>query len=124
MIIDSGATYTFLPTKLYQDFTSTVQQKINSNKTVPDPQQIFSLCYPSLADLQIPSVTVHFKGADLKLLNPINTFVSTSNSSVCLAFVPTDDVNTLGNVQQTNFWLGYDLEKKIVSFKPADCTAA
>ncbi|KAL3537207.1 hypothetical protein ACH5RR_000573 [Cinchona calisaya] len=124
IIIDSGTTYTFLPTRLYEAFVFTVKQKINSDKTVPDPQNIFSLCYPSLDGLRIPSIAMHFKGAHLKLLNPINTFVSTSNSSVCLAFVPTDDVNILGNVQQTNFWVGYDLTNKIVSFKPADCTAA
>ncbi|CAI9103318.1 OLC1v1001781C1 [Oldenlandia corymbosa var. corymbosa] len=125
IIIDSGTTVTFLPTVLYEDLQSTLKQKINSDELiVPDPLKSLGLCYSSLEGVSVPNVTIHLKGADLEL-NPVNTFVSTSISSICLAFAPTDDSGTLilGNRQQMNFWVGYDLDAKVVLFKPSDCTA-
>ncbi|CAI9103330.1 OLC1v1001793C1 [Oldenlandia corymbosa var. corymbosa] len=124
VIVDSGTTITYLPPVLYGDLESAVKQKINMDKLiVPDPTKTFRLCYSSLEGVRLPTVTLHLKGADL-VLNSVNTFVSTSNSSICLAFRDAGaDITVLGNIQQVSFWIEYDLEKKVVSFKPSDCTS-
>lgn len=98
-----------------------MKSEIKSGKIVPDPIKILELCYSSLNDEDIPIITLHLEGADLKL-KAVNTFMSTSPSVRCLAFyfnvfIPP----VIGNVAQLNFWVGYDLDKKIVSFKSTDC---
>ncbi|KAI5681220.1 hypothetical protein M9H77_02447 [Catharanthus roseus] len=121
IIIDSGTTLTYLPEYVYGKLKEIVQDHIKSGQIVKDPQGIFSLCYSSLKDADIPKITFHFKGADLEL-NPINTFVKTSPSSSCLAFTATGDIPIFGNIAQANFLVGYDLVEKTVSFKQVDCT--
>ncbi|KAI5670710.1 hypothetical protein M9H77_11074 [Catharanthus roseus] len=121
IIIDSGTTNTYLPSDVYTNIEKAVRNTINSNNTTKDPLGIFSLCYSSLKDSNIPSITFHFKGADV-LLKPLNTFVKTSASSSCLAFISTTDLPIYGNVAQMNFLVGYDLVKETISFKDSDCT--
>ncbi|CAN0829692.1 Aspartic proteinase CDR1 [Linum grandiflorum] len=40
----------------------------------------------------------------------------------CLAFYGSDEVSIYGNLAQQDFLVGYDLQKRTVSFKPTDCT--
>lgn len=122
IIIDSGTVITSLPYKLYNELVSAVKSEIKFGKIVPDPIKVFKLCYSSLNDEDIPIITVHFKGADLKL-KPLHTFTNTSPFVRCLAFHFTIFTPPIfGNMAQTNLWVAYDLEKKVVSFKPTDCT--
>nr|XP_027113553.1 aspartic proteinase CDR1-like [Coffea arabica] len=120
IFIDSGTPYTFLPQELYSDFKAAIQREIGSQNIVVDQEHDFTLCYSSLLDSNIPNVTLHFTGADLKL-NPENIFDRASSSPVCLGFAP-NDIGILGNIAQANSWVQYDLGNKIISFKPADCT--
>ncbi|CAN1233685.1 Aspartic proteinase CDR1 [Linum perenne] len=39
----------------------------------------------------------------------------------CLAFQGSDNGSIYGNVAQQNFLIGYDIQKRTVSFKPTDC---
>ena len=64
-------------------------------------------------------MVAHFNGAVLKL-DPMNTFVHMSNDSICLAFAQVDGVVIFGNLALMNFLVGYDLDKKMVSFKRTD----
>lgn len=122
VIIDSGTPVTFLPTDLYTSFEAEIRKEVHS-EVVKDPTEYsLNLCYKTTFDITDPIVTVHFNGADVKL-NPENTFLRVSEDVVCLAFGPTSDVGIYGNVAVTNFLVGYDLENKILSFKPTDCTA-
>ncbi|KAL6125640.1 hypothetical protein ACLB2K_073695 [Fragaria x ananassa] len=122
VIIDSGTTVTFLPTDLYTSFEAEIRKKVHL-KVVKDPTTYsLSLCYKTKYDITSVTVTVHFSGADVKL-KPDNTFLRVSEDIVCLAFGPTSDVGIYGNVAVTNFLVGYDLENKILSFKPTDCAS-
>ncbi|PIN25158.1 Aspartyl protease [Handroanthus impetiginosus] len=110
IIIDSGTTLTFLP-------------EVKLSRT-SDPQGLLDLCYVPTGendDALVPEITAHFKGADVKL-NSYNSFVRTSETSLCLAYAPSTGVAIYGNLAQMNFLVGYDLEKKTVSFKPTDCS--
>ncbi|MCD7452717.1 hypothetical protein HAX54_017936 [Datura stramonium] len=120
IILDSGTVLTLFLPEIYVKLETMVKEQIKL-PTVADPLGALSLCYKSLSIEKIPIITMHFKGADV-ILGPFNTFVGTSESSVCFAFAATYGVPIYGNIAQTNFLVGYDLKKKRVSFKAADCS--
>ncbi|CAN0892783.1 Aspartic proteinase CDR1 [Linum grandiflorum] len=99
-------------------------QNITLDKTiVKGPFVLSDLCYkldPG-SPIKAPPITMHFLGADLEL--PVsNTFLKVNDTVTCFAFSPLDNgLSVFGNVAQQNFLIGYDLGKKTVSFKPADC---
>ncbi|KOM49244.1 hypothetical protein LR48_Vigan08g007100 [Vigna angularis] len=117
IIIDSGTTLTLLPDDVYSKLESAVAHEVKL-KRVKGP---LSLCFESsFHDLKAPVIMAHFRGADVKL-NAVNTFVEVDERVVCFAFVPSN-LAIFGNMAQMNLLVGYDLEKKRVSFKPTDCT--
>lgn len=71
--------------------------------------------------IKLPVVTFHFTGADVEL-QPYNTFAKIEEDLVCFAVVPSNDIAILGNLAQMNQLVGYDLEKRSLSFAPTDCT--
>ncbi|CAI9769635.1 unnamed protein product [Fraxinus pennsylvanica] len=120
MIIDSGTTLTFLHTDLYNKLLKALKRTVKLRR-VNDPLIIFDLCYYSKKHIKVPVITVHFKGADVKL-NSENTFFEAKKNVYCLAFGPAVEVGLFGNLAQRNFQIGYDLIKKTISFKPTDCS--
>ncbi|XP_044482001.1 aspartic proteinase CDR1-like [Mangifera indica] len=123
IIIDSGTTLTFLPESFNSKLISAVSDAIDA-EPVKDPNELLDLCYSATADFQIPTITAHFTGADVKL-SPSNTFVRISEELVCFTFKGSSGAQSLsiyGNLAQMNFLIGYDTEEKTVSFKPTDCT--
>ncbi|XP_028805733.1 aspartic proteinase CDR1-like [Neltuma alba] len=124
IIIDSGTTLTLLPPDLYSNLESEVASQMNLER-VRIPEDLLNLCYrlPSSDNsFEAPTITVHFKGGDVKL-NTFNSFVQVSDDVVCFAFKGYPSGSIFGNIAQMNFLVGYDLKKKTVSFKPTDCTA-
>ncbi|KAK9911445.1 hypothetical protein M0R45_035354 [Rubus argutus] len=131
IFIDSGTPITYLPTNLYTSFEAEIRKEVHL-EVVKDSMEYYllNLCYKTMFDITDPIVTVHFNGADVKL-NLENTFLRVSEDVVCLAFGPTSnetftetsDLGIYGNVAVTNFLVEYDLENKILSFKPTNCTA-
>ncbi|KAI9081324.1 hypothetical protein K1719_035135 [Acacia pycnantha] len=123
IIIDSGTTLTLLPPVLYSNLESEVASQMHLERVRID-QDLLNLCYklPSNnSSFTAPTITVHFRGADLKL-NVFNTFVQVSDDIVCFAFKGYPSGSIFGNIAQSSFLVGYDVKKKTVSFKPMDCT--
>lgn len=122
IIIDSGTTYTYLPTKLYEQMDSAMRKAIHGLEVTADPTKISSLCYKTETDIvDAPIVTFHFKGgADVKL-KVLNTFLRVQHDVVCFTFVPSKDDPIYGNLAQIDFLIGYDLNKNLLYFKPTDC---
>jgi len=122
IIIDSGTTLTMLPSDMFSDLSSALEEKIQGTKA-EDPSGVLQLCYQSNGgnDLNIPSVTAQFSGAKIEL-KPVNTFIQVAEDVVCLAMMPAGQIAIWGNVAQSNFLVGYDLEEGKVSFKPTDCS--
>ncbi|KAI5066703.1 hypothetical protein GOP47_0019327 [Adiantum capillus-veneris] len=82
------------------------------------------LCYSktSWAKLRksVPSLTFHFRGADMQL--PVNNYFIDLEKLVCLAFArSSDSLSIFGNIQQQSFHIMYDLEAHLISFAPAAC---
>ncbi|XP_027768465.1 aspartic proteinase CDR1-like isoform X2 [Solanum pennellii] len=120
IIIDSGTVLTLFSPEIYVKLESMVKSAIKL-PTIADPSGSLNLCYKSISIDKIPIITMHFIGADLKL-SPWNTFVETSDSSMCFAFAASYGGQIFGNIAQMNFLVGYDLKNKRVSFKPTDCS--
>ncbi|CAI0422737.1 unnamed protein product [Linum tenue] len=121
IIVDSGTTLTLVPTDFFTQLSSAVESQVTGSNKTTDPQGNLSLCYESGPKLKVPSITAHFKGADVALTME-NVFIKVSDTVACLAFYGNDDVSIYGNVAQQNFRVGYDLQKHTLSFKPTDCT--
>ncbi|CAA7061235.1 unnamed protein product [Microthlaspi erraticum] len=122
IIIDSGTTLTLLESGFYDDFGAAVEESVTGAKRVSDPQGILSHCFRAGGKaLGLPEITMHFTDADVKL-SPMNAFVKVSEDMVCLSMIPTTEVPIYGNMAQMDFLVGYDLEKKTVSFQSMDCS--
>ncbi|KAF1891948.1 hypothetical protein Lal_00036298 [Lupinus albus] len=123
MLIDSGTPPTILQQKLYDEVFNEVRKRVPMNPISDDPVLGPQLCYRTLTNLKGPKITMHFEGGDVKL-TPIQTFIPPKDGVFCLAFTNTsnEDTGIYGNFAQSNFLIGYDLEKDVVSFKPRDCT--
>ncbi|CAH2034735.1 unnamed protein product [Thlaspi arvense] len=124
IIIDSGTTLTLLESGFYDDFGAAVEESVTGAKPVSDPQGILPHCFRAGdKSIGLPEITMHFKEADVKL-SPINAFVKMSEDMVCLSMIPTTEVAIYGNLVQMDFLVGYDLETKVVSFQPMDCSGS
>ncbi|XP_055814423.1 aspartic proteinase CDR1-like [Solanum dulcamara] len=115
--IDSGTAMTVLPTSFYSQIKTTFIQAIDAEPLVYENS--ISLCYKDLT--VVPSVTMHFIAVDLPLSKD-NIMFPKGEGIWCLAFRPTEGQPLYGNVAQTNFLVGYDLNKMTISFKATDCT--
>ena len=125
-IVDSGTTFSFLPKDIYNKVEAEVATIIELDRTPSPSNYNSSLCYMSkdIESLGVPIITLHFKGdkADLEL-SPTNTFFRATSNVVCFAFYPIPSSKAiLGNKQQTNMLVGYDLHNNFISFKPMDCS--
>jgi saccharopepsin len=122
IFIDSGTTLTYIPPELYEDLVSALEKAIDAER-VSEPGA--SLCFKSKDDIDVPIITAHFAGADLKL-QPINTFARIIDDVVCFNMLPFGlnglNFSIFGNTAQIKFLVGYDLKAKKVSFMPTDCT--
>ncbi|ESQ33679.1 hypothetical protein EUTSA_v10009809mg [Eutrema salsugineum] len=124
IIIDSGTTLTLLESGFYDGFGAAVEKKVTGAKRVSDPEGILPYCFRAGDKaIGLPEITMHFTEADVKL-SPINAFVKMSEDMVCLSMIPTTEVAIYGNLVQMDFLVGYDLEKKTVSFQRMDCSGS
>lgn len=121
VVIDSGTAYTMLRKEGFEPFLMMIVQNVHF-PLIKGPSY-FELCFQcTYEDLQsLPYVTFHLSGADVRLMKE-TTFVELENGIWCLAILRSDDdLSVIGNIQMRNLWVGYDLEKQVISFAPADC---
>ena len=63
----------------------------------------------------------HFKEANLAA-PPVNLFVFMQGNVFCLAAMESKSISILGAYQQRNVRFVYDLQQKMLSFAPEDCS--
>ncbi|XP_065873464.1 aspartic proteinase nepenthesin-1 isoform X2 [Euphorbia lathyris] len=83
------------------------------------------LCFKLPTDstqIDVPNLVFHFDGgADLEL-PPENYIISDSTLGIaCLAMATSTGMSILGNVQQQNIFILYDLHNQTLSFLPTQC---
>lgn len=120
IIIDSGTTLTFLDSEFFNQLDSVIEGAVNAER-VSDPNGIFSICFRAKGGIVFPVITAHFSNADVEL-QPLNTFAQVANDLICFTMIPSNDISIFGNLAQIDFLIGYDLEKRTVSFIPTECS--
>ncbi|XP_024188024.1 aspartic proteinase CDR1 [Rosa chinensis] len=123
IFLDSGTPPTYIPTDLYDRLAAELRKQIPMAPIEDDPDLGNQLCYRTKTNLKGPILTVHFEGGANIKLTPTQTFIPPKDEVFCFAMIGDNSgVNIYGNFAQTNFLIGIDLETKVVSFKPNDCT--
>ncbi|WJX54750.1 saccharopepsin [Trifolium repens] len=122
IMIDSGTPATYIPQEFYDRLVEELKVQSNLIPIDDDPDLGTQLCYRSEINLEGPILTAHFEGADVQLM-PIQTFIPPKDGVFCFAMAGTTDGEYIfGNFAQSNILIGFDLDKKTISFKPTDCT--
>ncbi|KAL2331035.1 hypothetical protein Fmac_018616 [Flemingia macrophylla] len=120
MFVDSGSSVTMLESSLYYAVQNLLLDNIESDP-LDQPNPPFRVCYESLENVDVPTLTFHFAGDDLIMMES-NFFHFFKSGIACLALEPRDGTSILGSVSQVDYKVEYDLGRKTVSFAPADCT--
>ncbi|MCO5571051.1 hypothetical protein L7F22_024782 [Adiantum nelumboides] len=120
IVFDSGTTFTHLPTPAFIALSAAFSDALSMPRSSSTPRNL-SLCYQSQLPGALPSLSFHFYGGASMHLPPANYFISI-DEVFCLAFLQSpDDLAILGNVQQQNYHILYDLQAHTISFTPAHC---
>ncbi|EFJ06135.1 hypothetical protein SELMODRAFT_136051 [Selaginella moellendorffii] len=131
-IIDSGTAFTYLKKPAFQAMRREFLAR-TSHLAKVDDNSGFTPCYnitsgtAALESTILPSITLHFRGG-LDVVLPKNSILipvssSEEQTTLCLAFQMSGDIpfNIIGNYQQQNLWVEYDLEKLRLGIAPAQC---
>ncbi|KAM7263702.1 hypothetical protein ACFE04_001385 [Oxalis oulophora] len=122
IIIDSGTTLTLLSSGFYEKLASALEETVQVER-VSDPNGLLNVCFKAEGgNIDLPIITLHFKGGANLELQPHHTFAAVEENMVCFTMIPSNDVSIVGNLAQIDFLIGYDLKEKKVSFKKTDCT--
>ncbi|KAG8042962.1 hypothetical protein GUJ93_ZPchr0007g5286 [Zizania palustris] len=128
LIIDSGTTITSLVDAAYKKVRDAVQSLVTLPVTDGSDTTGLDLCFAlpsptsSTPPATLPSMTLHFDGADMVL--PVENYMILDSGMWCLAMVSQTDgaQSTLGNYQQQNLHILYDVQAETLSFAPAECS--
>lgn len=144
MVVDSGTTFTMLPSSLYNSLVAEFDQRVGRvherARDIEDKTGL-SPCYYYNKVIQIPNLTLHFVGNESGVLLPRRNYFyefldggdgSGKKRNVgCLMLMNGGDEKeltggpgaTLGNYQQQGFEVVYDLAKRRVGFARRECAS-
>lgn len=124
IMIDSGTTFTFLPTCVFAKLSSAISRLITL-EPAKDPNGELQFCYRvgerRIWEDGLPDVNLNFENGVVLRLPPLNTFLKVSDSILCLAMIDNKDISILGSVAQQNFLIQYDLKNRLLSLATTDC---
>jgi len=123
-VIDSGTTFTFLYDGAYQVLRKSLISSSTHLEQVDGSEIGLDLCFnvPANNDFNFPTLTFHFEGADYNV-EPENYMYVDASGVICLAMLPSPNMSILGNFQQHNYQILYDVATNMFSFAPALCDA-
>ncbi|KAJ1413766.1 Xylanase inhibitor, C-terminal [Sesbania bispinosa] len=123
VIIDSGTSVTRLTRPAYIALRDAFRVGASHLKRAPE-FSLFDTCFDlsGLTEVKVPTVVLHFRGADVSL-PATNYLIPVDNSgSFCFAFAGTmSGLSIIGNIQQQGFRVVYDLAGSRVGFAPRGC---
>ncbi|KAL8132108.1 putative aspartyl protease At4g16563 [Apium graveolens] len=141
-IVDSGTTFTYLDHEVYELVAQEFEKQMGNYSRAKDVETRAGLrpCYNITGNMRmvVPDLFFHFKGG-VKVEFPLADYFSIigdESNVVCMTMV-TSSVNVndiggaggategpsiiIGNYQQQNFYVEYDLEKKRIGFRKQIC---
>ncbi|KAJ9542595.1 hypothetical protein OSB04_029101 [Centaurea solstitialis] len=127
MVVDSGATFTSLDDRIVDMIKDEFleQTRLKKSEVYKAPYDVLDLCFDSneVAAIELPKIVFHFEGADWDMSRENYIYKDGSQPQSCFAIITYGDDKTsvLGNIQQQNMMVVYDLDENSLSFKPAKC---
>ncbi|KAJ0655894.1 putative nepenthesin [Helianthus annuus] len=133
-IIDSGTTFTFMDNQVHNLVAKEFESQVSKYKRAADVEDMTGLrpCFNvSGKRVEIPELMFHFKGG-AKLALPTADYFSLlgDTDALCMTIVSSDRIGLgqklgpsiiIGNYQQQNIYVEYDLEKGRLGFKKQQC---
>ncbi|KAI4311652.1 hypothetical protein MLD38_036531 [Melastoma candidum] len=143
MVVDSGTTYTMLPSQLYKSLVSEFERrlgKLHERASETEARTGLQPCYymDSGTSPDVPRLVLHFRGSsntsgvELPRRNYFYEFAEAAGGKGrrvgCLMMMDGGDdeagpAGILGNYQQQGFEVVYDLEKRRVGFARRRCAS-
>ncbi|KAF0899877.1 hypothetical protein E2562_025119 [Oryza meyeriana var. granulata] len=128
-IVDSGSTVAYLVDTAFEVVKKAVMDVVKlpvANRTVEDYELCFALPRRAAAmeTVQVPPLVLHFDGGAAMVLPRDNYFQEPRAGLMCLAVAKTTDgsgVSIIGNVQQQNMHVLFDVHNQKFSFAPTQC---
>ncbi|KAL7112645.1 hypothetical protein ACP275_04G015400 [Erythranthe tilingii] len=129
-IIDSGTPFSRLVQPAYTVLIKALKRHFWYRRSSKLNLGGLELCYERRKNegyKNLPSMTFHFKNADL-VVRPESLFLvldkigSVRGEYFCLAIIPSDFISVLGSYQQTNQRFVYDTKQNQLLFGPQDCS--
>jgi Xylanase inhibitor N-terminal/Xylanase inhibitor C-terminal len=125
VIIDSGTPITRMAEAAFQQLKKAFVSQTKL-KVIRDMTGTFDLCFlgpPSNSTYKVvvPRLIYHFQGANMEF--PKDNYINVVNDSglMCLLILESNEETIIGNIQQQNMKILYDLKKEKLSFVPAKC---
>lgn len=124
-IVDSGSTVTSLVETAFEAVKKAVLESVKlpvANRTVEDYKLCFALPRgTAMKSVQTPQLVLHFDGGAAMVLPRDNYFQEPRAGLMCLAVTDGFDVSIIGNVQQQNMHVLFDVRNRKFSFAPTQC---
>lgn len=133
-IVDSGTTFTYMGREIFEPVAREIETQARVYKRAKEVEALTGLrpCFnvSGLKTVSLPSLRFKFKGGAVMVF-PLENYFSIAGKAeaVCLTVV-TDPPGReeqngpkviLGNFQQQNFYVEYDLKKNRFGFRPQKC---
>ncbi|XP_065850071.1 aspartyl protease family protein At5g10770-like [Euphorbia lathyris] len=124
-IIDSGTVITRLPPSAYSALRSTFRAAM-SRYPLTKALSILDTCYDfsKFKTINVPKILLSFNGGTKLAVDVQGVFISNGVQQVCLAFAGNNDgreKGIIGNTQQKNYEVIYDVGRGKVGFAPGAC---
>jgi Xylanase inhibitor N-terminal/Xylanase inhibitor C-terminal len=122
-IVDSGTAFTQLPAVAFNKLKKALFSNLNVS---PSNTSILDLdCFSSQSMLpsqvKVPEVILHFRGINLNLERGNYVIDMDEEGVLCLAMMKSDSLGIIGNVQQINKQVLYDLKNNKLAIAPNQC---
>ncbi|XP_010916060.1 aspartyl protease family protein 2 [Elaeis guineensis] len=125
-IVDSGTTLSYFANPAYQAIKEAFVKKVNNKYPVVEDFPILSPCYnvSGVDKVELPEFAIRFADGAVWNFPVENYFIRLDPEEiVCLAILgtPSSPLSILGNYQQQNFHIMYDMKKFRLGFAPMRC---
>ncbi|KAF3328976.1 aspartic proteinase nepenthesin-2-like protein [Carex littledalei] len=123
-LVDSGTTFSQLPEVAYNKLKKALISDMKLSASNESTSQIDCFSSPSILPSRVkaPKVILHFKGIDMNLARGNYILDFDEEGVLCLAMGPTtNSFGILGNKQQINMQVMYDLKNSKLAIAPNQC---
>ncbi|KAL3615720.1 Aspartyl protease protein 2 [Castilleja foliolosa] len=123
VIVDSGTSVTRLARPAYVALRDAFRAGASNLKRTSE-FSLFDTCFDlsGKTEVKVPTVVLHFGGADVSLPASNYLIPVDSNGKFCFAFAGTmSGLSIIGNIQQQGFRVVFDLAGNRVGFAPRGC---